>query len=224
MIKKIIKLLIPPIFLSIIRRVKRSKLFMRPYTAKGEMGSEFYDSTFENYDHWKKHYSLSHYYFLWTVIADRITRSKVEPVILDIGCGPGQLASMLKDKGVKKYLGIDFSSKRIVQAKKVCPEFEFRDEDVFMTKLFNEYEYNTVLCTEFLEHVENDVEVLGMLKTGIRFIGTVPNLDYVSHVRFFANEQEVYKRYSYFFNDFTVDTFVVGGDKKKFFLMEGVVK
>lgn len=224
MLKKIIKLFIPPIFFSIARRAKRFKIIKSQSLEKGEMGAEFYDSTFENFDHWKKHYSLSHYYFLWTVIADRITRSKNEPAILDVGCGPGQLAHMLKDKGVKKYLGIDFSGKRISQAKKVCPEFEFVEDDVFKTDILYEYGYNTVICTEFLEHVEKDVEVLGMLKSGARFIGTVPNLDYVSHVRFFNDEQEVFDRYSSFFNDFKVDTFVVGGDKKKFFLMEGVVK
>ena len=127
----------PPIVL----RLARKLLYGKPNReVRGqEQGPEYYDQTFLNREHWRQHYTQSPYYPLWAVIADRIARS--EPTsVLDIGCGPGQFAALLQDKGLPQYLGIDFSPKRIKQAREVCPEFDFVIADVFETDLLSAYD------------------------------------------------------------------------------------
>jgi len=223
-IRSIIKAVTPPIISSGVKAVFLSRtgkhIFQEEKEEEGEKGSEWYDSSFEKNDHWKYHYSLSLYYFLWTVIADRIVRSGIDS-ILDIGCGPGQLACLLREKGVKRYHGFDFSSKRIAQAKKTCPEFTFSREDAFQTDLFATYDYRAVICNEFLEHVEADIEILNRIKPNTKFYGTVPNFPYISHVRHFKNKREVYDRYRQCFTDLQVDDFQANDRDKTFYLLEG---
>ena len=187
-----------------------------------EKGAEFYDRTFLEHDHWKNHYTSSRYYPLWAVIVDRILRSGAESVI-DIGCGAGQFASFLRDKGLMKYVGIDFSQERIKHAREVCPEFNFLVADVFETNVLAVNDYDTVVCLEFLEHVERDIETIERIREGTRFLGTVPNFPYSSHVRHFNNSREVEERYGKKFQDFSVDTHLQNDKGIKFFLIDGVI-
>jgi len=168
------------------------------------------------------HYSESEYYFIWTVIADRIVTSGVK-FILEIGCGPGQLACLLRDKGCRGYHGFDFSPKRIERAKRICPDFAFSLQDAFQTDLFTSLHYDAVICTEFLEHIEQDIEVLKKIKSGTVFYGTVPNFPFVSHVRYFRSEDEVVSRYRSCFSELRVDAFLADGAGKTFYLLEGTI-
>ena len=190
---------------------------------EGEKGPSWYDNSFDRAAHWKFHYSQSRYYFLWAVIADRITRIR-EDSVLEIGCGSGQLACLLRDTGVKNYNGFDFSPKRIAHAKKICSDFTFSNEDAFETDLFNSCDYSIVICTEFLEHVERDLDVLGKIRPGTRFYGTVPNFPYTSHVRHFSSRNEVLTRYRPCFTEIQVDSFVENERGKTYFLIEGLIK
>jgi len=71
-------------------------------------------------------------------------------------------------------------------------------------------------------YVEGDLEVVQRLRRGARFIGTVPDFPYVSHVRHFTSCGEVEARYGKYFNTFSVDEFVDPVGNKKFFMMDGV--
>lgn len=219
--KNLIKAVTPPIILSGVKAVFQSK-DRHNIKKEGEKDSSWYDESFERTDHWKRHYSQSNYYFLWTVISDRIVRSGANS-ILDIGCGSGQLACLIRDKGIKKYHGFDFSAKRIAQAEKACPEFNFSQQDAFKTDLFNTCDYSSIICTEFLEHVENDIDVLSRIRSGSKFYGSVPNFPYESHVRHFKNESEVLSRYKKCFEDLRVDTFLANDRGKTFYLLEGKI-
>jgi 2-polyprenyl-3-methyl-5-hydroxy-6-metoxy-1,4-benzoquinol methylase len=188
----------------------------------GEKDAAWYDASFDACDHWRDHYSQSEYYFLWTVIADRIA-SKKTGSILEVGCGPGQLACLLKDKGVHRYHGFDFSPNRIEQARRACTGFTFGVEDAFKTDWFTRLDYDAVVCTEFLEHVEGDLALLGRIRPGAKFYGTVPNFPFISHVRHFANEDEVYARYAGRLTDLRVDTFQADANGKTFYLIEGTI-
>lgn len=222
-IKSIIKAITPPIILSGAKAVFLSKDEKRVIKKEeGEKDSSWYDESFEKDDYWKRHYSLSHYYFLWMVILDRIVRAKVDS-ILEIGCGSGQLACLIRDKGVKEYHGFDFSSKRITQAENTCPEFSFSEQDAFKTDLFTTYGYSGVICTEFLEHVEDDIGILSRIRSGTKFYGTVPNFPFESHVRHFKNEGEVLARYEKYFKDLRVDAFLANDRGKTFYLIEGEI-
>lgn len=188
-----------------------------------ERGADWYDESFRRAPHWRRHYSESGYYPLWSVIADRMERYGVTSV-LDIGCGPGQMAALLRDSGVAHYVGIDFSPERISHAKKVCPEYEFVLADVFECDLLSEHTYDCVVCTEFLEHVHDDIEMLKRLKKNTRFLGSVPNFPYESHVRHFVSADQILERYSSSFENLKVKVFVANAQGKKYFLLDGQIR
>jgi 2-polyprenyl-3-methyl-5-hydroxy-6-metoxy-1,4-benzoquinol methylase len=159
------------------------------------MDERFYDALAYGRDfHCSRHFTESPYYFLWTVITDRILRAKAS-CVLDIGCGTGQLGGMLAEHGVHRYVGFDFSSERIQIARKLWPFLEFHVADAYNTSLVKEVPYDCVVCTEFLEHVSDDLGVLQRLRPGTLVLATVPNFDSAAHVRVFENANEVKARY-----------------------------
>ena len=182
----------------------------------------FYDRSFLAGDHWRRHYTESHYYSQWSIIADRISHAQTLSV-LDIGCGPGQFASLLRDQGLIQYLGIDFSPARIEQARKVCPEFDFVEANVFETNLLRTHKYDAAVCLEFLEHVERDLKVIRALRVGTRFYASVPDFGGPAHVRYFHSPDEVEKRYADDLDGLRVDVHQ-GSREQQFFLLEGVTK
>ena len=96
--------------------------------------------------------------------------------------------------------------------------------DIFKTTIFDEIGYDTVICLEFLEHVEEDLEVIKKIRNGTRFHGSVPNFSAKAHVRFFNKIEEVELRYAKFFDKFTVDEHLANSSGKKCFLIEVVVR
>lgn len=186
-----------------------------------EQPAEFYDATFDKCDHWKQHYCASHYYPLWTVIADRIRRAGVKSV-LDIGCGPGQVACLLRDNGVPRYHGLDFSAARITQARSVCGEYEFVQADVYKDDLLEVLDYDCLLTMEFLEHVERDLDVLRRVRPGVFVLATVPNFPAAGHVRKFENCDAVHERYGSLFKSLDVMPLLADDTGRKHFVLEGV--
>ena len=129
---------------------------------------------------------------------------------------------MLFDHGFTDYCGLDFSEKRIEQARSVCPAYSFVIADVLKSDILEVGEYNTVVCTELLEHIEEDKNVLSKIRKGTRFFGTVPDFMYTSHVRCFQTEEEVRERYSPFFDPFDVLPLKGSVRNTVFYVMEGV--
>ena len=187
----------------------------------GEQKADFYDASFSSNPDWALHYTASPYYFVWTVLIDRIRR-RAAPRILEIACGPGQLARAIHDAvPVASYVGLDFSSVAIALARRANPDLDFRCDDALTTTLLAASDYDLVVCTEFLEHVESDRDVIGRARRGAMFLGTVPNFPYVSHVRHFRDVNEVSQRYAELFDDFSVVAIKANEDGKTFFLLEG---
>jgi len=228
MIKKIINLFVPQVFLIIYRKInlkvkKKVDLKNKNEAVGAEQDSSWYDTAFIDNQHWKRDYNKSPYYFLWTVIIDRLVNKKEKmPSILDLGCGSGQLAYYLMKSGVKNYVGIDFSKERINFAKNKCENFEFLNCDFFSIQ-FDDIDYDTVICLETLEDINDDVKLLEKIKSGSLFIGSVPNFPFTSHVRHFKNKDQVSERYSIFFKDFSVHEFLNSNDDV-FFLISGIKK
>ena len=220
-IRKIVRDFTPPICL------RFAKLLIRGNSnaVQGkEQPAEYYDQTFSDKEHWKSHYTESHYFPLWTVVADRM-RGRGNSRILDIGCGPGQVACMIKDTpGIDSYVGVDFSSKRIAQARLVCPEYDFFEVDVFNTDMLETLTYDTVLIMEFLEHIEQDLKVLERLKQGSYVLATVPNFPSAGHVRFFETVQDVESRYRKHLGNIRVDEIIADNKGMKYFIVEGFVQ
>jgi SAM-dependent methyltransferase len=218
-LKKLGKALSPPILPSGMKALGR---FIRRRDEKpSERSPDWYDRAFSRTVETHKHYTESKHYFLWSVIAHLMVRDGVRSV-LDVGCGSGQLALLLFDKGIKAYCGIDFSQMRIEWARKNCPGFTFIVDDILRTDLFTTFPYDAVICAEFLDHVQADIEIIQRIKTGARFYAIVPNFSYSSHVRYFKDSGEVMERYAVYFKDFRVSPFLADRKGKTYFLLEGI--
>lgn len=219
--KILVEELIPPFFVRGCRFVlRRMQLTDNEQEQCGLKEAGWYDNSYEQSTDYHNHYTESRYYFLWSVIADRIMRSGLRRV-LDLGCGPGQFAYLLYDKGLKEYRGLDFSYKAIETAKQRCPSFEFKATDIYGSDILEVTDYDCIVALEFLEHVQFDTEVINRIRSGIKFYGTVPNFPYVSHVRHFSDEREVRSRYQHYFSDFRVDTFLQNPKGTTYYLIEG---
>jgi len=142
--------------------------------------------------------------------------------VLDIGCGPGQVAKFFHDKGLKEYTGLDFSTIAIEKAKLLCPEYNFIVANALNTDIFDNVFYDTVICMEFLEHISSDLDILKRIICGTEFFGTVPNFAHPSHIRHFSSCEEVALRYAQLFHDFSVDAFDMPGGSDKIFVFQGV--
>lgn len=222
LLKSTIREITPPIVLrgmrSLVRSLSSKEKGTRP---NGIRPAQWYDSVYESSVEYRKHYTESVYYFLWTVLVDRMMYQGVDNV-LDLGCGPGQFGSLLLEKGFRHYCGVDFSHSCIELAKQNCPSFDFVVANILESDVLEVRDYDCVLAMEFLEHVEEDVDVLSRIKAGVKFFGTVPSFPYISHVRHFSNIEEVEVRYSSLFSSFRVDTFLADPEGNRFYLFEGV--
>lgn len=97
-----------------------------------------------------------------------ISKSK-EIVIVDVGCGNGDMLRTLADFGLKNKLkfqliGIDanrFTISHAQQLSEKYPNISYRCEDIF-SKSFNELKYDIVLCTLTLHHFK-DNEIIDLL-------------------------------------------------------------
>jgi SAM-dependent methyltransferase len=189
--------------------------------AGSERPDEYYDATYSKSGDYRGHYADSRYFFLWCVLLDRMRPAEMR-CLLDIGCGPGQLASFLRDRGLRRYVGLDFSGECIRMARAACPSFQFICADAFTSDLFSTLDYDVVVATEFLEHVQGDLVILDRIKPGTRVYGSVPNFPDPAHVRHFNSIEEVKTRYSSRFTGFRVDELLFGSGGMLFYLFEGV--
>ncbi|MGZ0172125.1 MAG: class I SAM-dependent methyltransferase [Planctomycetales bacterium] len=192
-----------------------------PLRVGEQKDSSWYDTVFAGSDEFKKHYTESVYYAGWTIICDRLVRHKVTS-ILDIGCGPGQFASLLSESaGHVQYLGLDFCAEAIRMAEAVCPARSFLVADVFVDRNLEDLDYDAVVSLEFLEHVDDDIPVLQRIRPGTLFIGSVPNFPSASHVRHFTSAEEVTERYGHLFSEFTAHKHLLSSAGQCLYVMEG---
>jgi len=100
------------------------------------------------------------------------------------------LALFLRDKGIPlPWLTL---ASQIECARTICPEFGFLVADVFNTDPCTANDYDTVVSTEFLEHIEHDLDVIEKIRPGtLRHRAEFRSF----HVRHFTSTQEVYDRY-----------------------------
>jgi len=55
----------------------------------GEAPAEVYDDMYATSQEASLHYTNSRYYFIWTVILDRILKTSLDARVFEIGCGHG---------------------------------------------------------------------------------------------------------------------------------------
>ena len=167
------------------------------------------------------HYTSDRFHYpLWAIIADRLVQMKAQSV-LDLGCGPGAVASVLLDRGIPQYFGIDIRRRAVQQARLLCPTYSFVEADAFSTDLIDTYPYDTFLCTEFLEHVEDDRSILLRIRPGSHVLLSVPSFKAKRHMRIFSSADEVSRRYGPCLKEHEVVSVRANEAGARFFILEG---
>lgn len=185
------------------------------------MPASWYDAGYGESAEYRKHYTQSVYWPVWTLALDRISR-RAPKSVLEIGCGPGQFARALLDWLPVSYLGFDFSETAINLARRSSPDGEFLVEDIFRTTLYAR-PVDLVIAFEVLEHVEDDFHVIESLPAGRRFIGSVPNFDSQSHVRWFDSVCSVAARYQSRLDELEIVKVPTSPEGACIFIFEGIV-
>ncbi len=210
--------------LKVLKQLAKKLLGRQPSPVKsGAQSPEYYDEMYAGSSEYAKPFWQSRYYFLWTVICDRLKQAG-NTRVLEIGCGSGQFSELLHQNGWKDYLGLDISSEAIRQAReKDLAPFQFEVADALTTDYFDSYDCDSIVCTEVLEHIEQDRELISRIRPGTRCLCTVPNFPYTSHVRHFESERQVHERYAEYFTQ--LDVWAIAGSHREgvlYFLADGV--
>lgn len=141
-------------------------------------------------------YRRSPYFPLFRSVR-QLVASRNPAIVLEVGCGTGSMAQYLFDTGTAAgYTGFDFSPIAVDKARHRTGRREcFFVGDATLSATYQNLEYDTVICTEVLEHIEDDLTAVSHWKTGTYCVCSVPNYDADTHVRHFRSEQEVVDRY-----------------------------
>jgi SAM-dependent methyltransferase len=128
---------------------------------------------------------------VWRTLAARGSRS-----VLEVGCGSGGFAHLaLSSRRLIGYRGFDFSAVAVQRAtvRTRRPELFFVGD----ARQPSSYEasFDTIVCTEVLEHIEADIDVVSAWPSGTYCVCSVPNFDADNHVRFFRSIADVRRRY-----------------------------
>ena len=162
------------------------------------------------------------YFGIWQAVAARIAAGSARR-LLDVGCGPGQFAEFILGAVPDvDYTGVDFSAVAIGLGKTRVPAASFLQANLIDSNKLNALNYDIVVALEVLEHIDSDLELLGRLRSGARFVGSVPNFDSFGHVRFFRDADAVRARYGEHIRDLDVTPFNLAPNSI-LFLMSGVL-
>jgi SAM-dependent methyltransferase len=158
--------------------------------------SAFYDSVYGSSPEYRIDPSLTHWHRLWQIATRGIPK---DARVLDLGCGPGQVACMLRDDGITSYVGVDWSEEAVSMAMAKCPEFRFEIIDLRdapgARKLIERVNPSIILVIETLEHIQDDLGVLASVPVGMPIRITIPSGEAYSHARWFTSEATIRERY-----------------------------
>jgi predicted TPR repeat methyltransferase len=205
-----------------LRRIRRQDLRLASMHWK-EKDSEWYDAIYATNEIYRLHYSIAPYLPVWKEIIALIDAAGYSRV-LEIGCGTGQLAAALLDTMPHlSYTGFDLSGKAVEMARTACPRGVFLVGDACQPEIFLNTQYDVVVCTEVLEHIASDLEVIKNCGRGAKLIATVPNFDSAAHLRFFKSLSEVYERYLPVLQNMRVTPYTLNDGAAVLYLVTGSV-
>ena len=110
--------------------------------------------------------------------------------VVELGCGTGRLASLIEPR-VGSYLGLDFAARRIEEARRYAPGLAFEVADVRERMPLAE----VYVANELLEHLDDDLGLIGSLPAGAVLVFSVPSFDAEAHVRHFPTPGKARERY-----------------------------
>jgi trans-aconitate methyltransferase len=161
------------------------------------MDSSYYDKVFSRPKY------LQRKRFLYPLVAKYIfERLSACTRVLDVGCGPGVLISILSQKFPTD--GIDSSAVAIQQARERNPFARIHHMDLYKFRHWKEYD--VFVMVEVLEHVQDDLALLHFFPPGGLVFATVPlKSDHTiepSHIRSYQDPDNVRERYAGVLQDF----------------------
>lgn len=185
-----------------------------------EQSAKWYNEVYKISQEYRKEPKDSRYYPIWNKALSLINNER----IVDLGCGSGQFAKLLLKNHKKFIYGIDFSIEAISIARELNPKnkLQFFVGDI-LENLPSSDLYDLVICFEVLEHVALDMILVQRIASNKRFIFSVPNYYYQSHVRKFNSEMDVMSRYSELIDIKSIYPFTMH-DKNIIYLVDSVRK
>lgn len=161
----------------------------------------------------------SAFYPVWAVLADRVRRSGAESV-LEVGCGSGQLARLLRDLGIRDYLGLDTNAMLVGRARTACPGYRFSVADIFVSSHLRAEAYDIAVLTRSLEFVHWDLVALELIRPQRTVLGAVSSGKEPGRLRQFTTADQVRERYGPVLRDLRVEPIHLPGGRTAF-LFEG---
>ena len=108
-----------------------------------------------------------------------------EKIVIEAGCSSGNFISLLKDKKIGKYIGVDIDKEKIEEAKKKFPTFSFVALDI-SKNLYLLRNCSLFVSFQCLEHIKDDLKVIKAIPYNSKVIFSVPNSPFrKEHVRWF---------------------------------------
>jgi len=125
--------------------------------------------------------------------------TSVDNSILDCGCGTGNFLNLLVQQGFKNLSGSDFSAEALALSRN-----KFRGPlhriDLTQESDFQNIKYDAIVCSEVLEHIEDDQLAINNLHNSLNSGGVLlisvpfsmkywsPHDDFSGHVRRYEND------------------------------------
>lgn len=154
-----------------------------------------YDEMFQSAAVFGLPYRRSPYYPLFREVRRALARVAPRSV-LEVGCGTGPLAHLLFDSMNIDYRGFDFSPVAVERARRrTGRDTPFFVGDATQAVTYAGIDYEAVVCTEVLEHIEDDLGAVSHWVPGAYCVCSVPNYDSDTHVRWFRSAHDVRERY-----------------------------
>ena len=176
-----------------------------------EKGAEYYNNIYKDAEDYKCGFEKSPYYNVWFELIGFLPEFK-QTLIVDAGCGTGQLLSMLEYYNYTNLVGIDFSDVAIQMANDKTESVVLFNDNINKIR----FKADVIVCTEVLEHIENDIETVKSWDAK-QIILTVPNFPDPAHVRYFESAGDVGLRYGELFKSYQIlqveKWFILNGNK-----------